>query len=137
MKKILAIVVAVSLLGAIAAAPAFAEPGWSVAGKILTGVIGLSILSHALSPPYYAYPAPVYAPPPRAYYPPEPYWIPGHYESRLERRWVPGHWEIERAGRHDYDDDDDYYDGGSRRYWVPGHYRNVEVRVWIPGHWDG
>lgn len=136
MKKVLAVIVAASLLGVIAATPASAgEPGWSVAGKILTGVIGLHILGNALSPPHYAYPAPVYAPPPRAYYPPEQVWVPGHYESRIERQWIPGHWEFERTGRHRYDDDDDDYRSG--RYWVPGHYRDVEVRAWIPGHWEG
>jgi len=135
MKKIVAIIVAVGLLGTVAAAPAFAEPGWSTAGKILTGIIGLNILGHAIanSQPY---PAPVYGPPPRAYYPPEQVWVPGHYESRIDRQWIPGHWEFERTGRHRYDDDDD---NGNRsgRYWAPGHYSEVEVRAWIPGHWEG
>ncbi|MBI5575102.1 MAG: hypothetical protein HY896_01920 [Deltaproteobacteria bacterium] len=136
MKKIAAIIVAAVLLGTMVVAPAFAgEPGWSVAGKILTGVIGLHILGNALHP-HYAHPAPVYAPPPGAYYPPEQFWVPGHYESRLERRWIPGHWEYERIERYRYEDDDDF-DGGARRYWVPGHYSNVEVRLWIPGHWEG
>ena len=140
MKKILAIIVAVGLLTAVAAAPSSAgDRGWATAGKILTGIIGLNILGHALAQPYYAYPAPVYAYPPGPYYPYEQVWVPGHYESRIRRQWIPGHWEIERYGRHpdedDYDDDDYRYE--SHRVWIPGHYRDVEVRVWIPGHWEG
>jgi len=147
MKKIVAMIVAAGLLGAMAVAPAVAgDHGWATAGKILTGVIGLNILGNALANPY-PYPAPVYAPPPRVYYPPEQVWVPGRYETRLDRQWVPGHWEIERAarnqdryGRYDGDDDrdgDDGYRGGPRRIWTPGHYREVEVRVGIPGHWEG
>ncbi len=139
MKKALAIILAAVLFTAVAASPAVAggDHGWAVVGKVLTGVIGLNILGHALASPYY-YPAPVYAPPPGVYYPPEQVWVPGHYETRLERRWVPGHWEVEQEGRYGGDDD---YDGGrgyqARRYWVPGHYRDVEVRLWVPGHWEG
>ncbi len=147
MKKILAIIVAVGLLAGVAAAPASAgDHGWATTGKILTGIIGLNILGHALSAPYYAdpyyyyaYPPPAYAYPPRTYYPREQVWIPGHYEARIQRRWIPGHWEIEHYGRHydedDYNDDD--YRHEARRVWIPGHYRDVEVRVWIPGHWEG
>jgi len=67
------------------------ESEWATAGKILTGVIGVTILGNAIanSRPY---PVPLYAAPsPRAYYPPEEVWVPGHYEARVESRWVPGH----------------------------------------------
>ncbi len=101
----------------------------------------MTILGHAIANSY-PYPAPVYAPAPRVYYPPEQVWVPGYYETRIERRWIPGHWEIERPGRH-YDDDRSWYRNGkghkkyrARRIWVPGHYRDVEVRVFIPGHWE-
>lgn len=140
MKKLIAIAAMAAFLAALAPSPALAgDRGWATAGKILTGIIGVTILGNAIanSQPY---PAPVYAPAPRVYYPPEEVWVPGRYESRIERRWVPGHWEIEGAGRH-YGDDDygDRYDDGyrrdrGRRIWVPGYYRDVEVRVWIPGH---
>ncbi len=140
MKKLVAIAVAVALLAAVAPSPALAgDSEWATAGKILTGIIGVTILGNAIAHSH-AYPRPVYAPP--AYYPPEEVWVPGHYVSRIERRWVPGHWEIERNGRM-YDDDDRYddrYRGNgnhrARRVWVSGHYRDVEVRVWIPGHWE-
>lgn len=144
MKKILAITVFSCLLGTMATAPAYAwyrgwartgDSGWATTGKVLTGIIGLSILGNAIahSNPY---PAPAYGPPPGYYYPPEQVWVPGHYETRFDRRWIPGHWEIGRPGSNRHDDDDDY---GPRRgrYWVPGHYSDVEVRVWIPGHWEG
>jgi len=141
MKKTLAIIVAAALLAAVGPAPASAgDHGWATAGKILTGIIGVSILGNAIANSY-PYPAPVYAPPPRVYYPPEQVWIPGHYETRIERQWVPGHWEIERYGRRppgygdgDYDDDYGYQ---ARRVWVPGYYRDAEVSVYIPGHWEG
>jgi hypothetical protein len=70
----------------------------------------------------------VYAPPSRV-------WIPGRYETRLERDWVPGYWTTGRSSRNDRDDD---YDGrgGARKVWVPGHYENVRVEVWVPGYWD-
>jgi len=139
MKKILAIIVAAGLLAAIAAAPVSAgDRGWATTGKILTGIIGLNILGHAIANSY-PYPAPVYGPPPGAYYPPEQVWVPGHYETRIQRQWISGHWEIERFGRHgrgdDYDDDD--YRHETRRVWIPGHYREAEMSVWIPGHWEG
>lgn len=140
MKKILAIIVAAALLTAVAAAPASAgDRGWATTGRILTGIIGLNILGHALAAPYYySYPAPAYAYPPRGYYPYESVWVPGHYETRIQRQWIPGHWEIERRGGDDYEyDDDGYYRYESRRVWIPGHYRDVRVRVWIPGHWEG
>ncbi len=139
MKKFLSILVAVVLAGALAAAPAAAgQREWATAGKILTGIIGVTILGNAIANAQ-AYPAPVYAPPPRVYYPPEQVWVPGRYETRYERRWVPGHWEEYRNGRHDRDFDDDDYDRPPRRrhrVWVPGHYERVEVTVWIPGHWE-
>jgi hypothetical protein len=140
MKKALAIIVAAALLAVTAAAPASAgDHGWATAGKILTGFIGLNLLGHALSHPYYAYPAPAYGPPPAYYYPPGQVWVPGHYETRIQRQWIPGHWEFERYGRpyrgDDFDDDD--YRPAPRRIWIPGHYRDVEASVWIPGHWEG
>ena len=139
MKKLIAIIVAAGIIASMTPAPASAgDRGWATAGKILTGIIGLNILGHAISHSY-PYPAPVYGPPPHAYYPPEQVWVPGHYEPRLRRQWVPGHWEIERFGRHDrgegYDDDDYRYE--TRRVWIPGRYRDIEVDVWIPGHWEG
>jgi len=135
MKKLIAIMLTVGLLAAPMAASA-GDGGWAVAGKVLTGVIGLNILGHAIAdsyPPYY------YAPPPRAYYapPPEQVWVPGRYEARYERQWVPGHWQVERYSRHGDDDEDD--DGGytrGRRVWVPGRYEEVRSRVWLPGHWE-
>jgi len=140
MKKLVAIVVTVAFLAAVAPSPVLAgDSEWATAGKILTGIIGVTILGNAIAYAN-AYPPPVYAP--RAYYPPEMVWVPGHDEGRIERRWVPGHWEIERNGR-SVDDDDWYgrhhWGNGkhfARRIWVPGHYRDVEVRVWIPGHWE-
>jgi len=142
MKKLVAIAAAAAFLAALAPSPALAgDRGWATAGKILTGIIGVTILGNAIANSH-SYPATVYAPAPRGYYPPEDVWVPGRYESRIERRWVPGHWEIEGAGRR-YGDDDygDRYDDGygrdrGRRIWVPGHYRDIEVRVWIPGHWE-
>jgi hypothetical protein len=138
MKKILAIIVATGLLAATTAAPASAgDRGWATAGKILTGIIGLNILGHAIANSY-PYPAPVYGPPPRAYYPPEQVWVPGHYETRIQRQWIPGHWEIERFDRYGRgDDEDDDYRRETRRVWIPGHYREAEMSVWIPGHWEG
>ncbi|HEY7527910.1 MAG TPA: hypothetical protein VH660_02065, partial [Candidatus Deferrimicrobiaceae bacterium] len=133
MKKILAIFVAAALLAAVTASPVSAgDHGWATAGKILTGIIGLNILGHAIANSY-PYPAPAYGPPPGYYYPGEQVWVPGHYESRIRRQWVPGHWEIERfGGRHDHDDYDDDYRYETRRVWIPGHYRDFEVTVWIP-----
>jgi hypothetical protein len=142
MKKRIAIIAAAAFLAALVSSPALAgDRGWATAGKILTGIIGVTILGNAIANSY-PYPAPVYAPAPRVYYPPAEVWVPGYYESRIERRWVPGHWEIESAGR-PYGDDDygDRYGNGygrdrGRRVWVPGYYRDVEVRVWVPDHWE-
>ncbi len=137
MKKFVAIIAAAGLLASMTAVPARAgDHEWATAGKILTGIIGLSILGHAVAdaqPGYY------YAPPPRVYYAPprEDVWVPGHYETRYQNRWVPGHWEIERYARHGGDDDEDYDDAPSgRRVWVSGRYDRVAVDVWIPGHWE-
>jgi hypothetical protein len=140
MNKLIATAVAVAFLTVAGPSPAHAgESEWATAGKILTGVIGVTILGNAIanSRPY---PVPVYAPPPRAYYPPEEIWVPGHYETRVESRWVPGYWEVERFER-GYDDHyggrpgNGYGDHHARRIWVPGHYRDVQVRMWIPGYW--
>lgn len=139
MKKILAIPVAVIVLATLTAAPVHAgDREWATAGKILTGILGVTILGNAIANAH-AYPAPVYAPAPRAYYPPEVVWVSGHYGLRYERSWVPGHWEIERFARHGHGDDDFFDDDHGRRgrrVWVPGHYERVEVAVWIPGHWE-
>lgn len=140
MKKYMAILVAVALATVLTAVPARAgDRGWATAGKILTGIIGVTILGNAIANAHPHY-SPVYAPPPRVYYPPEQVWVPGRYETRYERRWIPGHWEIERFGRHDRGYDDDSYDDRpgrrARRVWVPGYYDRVEVTVWIPGHWE-
>lgn len=135
MKKWIGTAVLAAFLAAAAASPARAgDREWATAGKILTGIIGVSILGNAIANAH-PYPQPVYVPPPRAYYPPERVWIPGHSEVRVQRRWVPGHWEVER-GRGGYDRYGNWYDGRGRRIWVPGHYRDVEVRVWVPGHWE-
>lgn len=135
MKKILAVAVAVGMLAAMMPARALAgDREWATAGKILTGIVGLTILGNAIAN---AAPAPAYGPPPRVYYPPERVWVPGHYEVRVARQWVPGHWEIERVpqyrehGRHG-----GHYGYREHRVWVPGHYRSVEASVWIPGYWD-
>lgn len=129
MKKLVSIAVAVAFLAVAVSSPALAgDREWATAGKILTGIIGVTILGNAIANSH-PYPVRAYAPPPRVYYPPEQVWIPGHYESRIETRWVPGHWEIERFGN-------GYRKHRARRIWVPGHYRDVEVRVWIPGYWE-
>jgi hypothetical protein len=141
MKKLVSIAVASAFLAVSASSPAGGGyRGWATAGKILTGIIGVTILGNAIanSQPY---PVRAYPPPPMVYYPPEEIWVPGHYEARVERRWVPGHWEVERFER-GYDDDygdryrNDYGEHRARRIWIPGHYQAVEVRVWIPGHWE-
>lgn len=140
MKKFLAIIVAAALITIVTAPPASAggDHGWATAGKILTGIIGLNILGHAIAHSH-AYPGPAYGPPPAAYYyPREQVWVPGHYESRIRSQWVPGHWEIERFDRdHRGRDHDEDYRYETRRVWIPGHYTDVEVTVWIPGHWEG
>lgn len=138
MKKTVAIAVAVTLLATVAPSPASAgDSEWATAGKILTGVIGVTILGNAIANAY-GPPPPPYVP--RAYPPPPGIWVPGHYERRIERQWVPGHWEIGRNGR-TYDDGDRFGRGygnrNARRVWVPGHYREVEKRVWIPARWEG
>jgi hypothetical protein len=132
MKKILAIVLAVGLLAATLPAGAIAgDRGWATTGKVLTGIIGLSILGNAI-----ANTAPVYGPPPGYYHRhyPEQVWVPGHYEVQLQRRWESGRWEI--ADGYDYDHDGYYDRREARRVWVPGGYRDVEVRLWVPGHWE-
>ena len=141
MKKLVAIAVAAVFLAAAAPSPALAgDREWATAGKILTGIIGVTILGNAIANAH-PHPVPVYAPPPRVYYPPEEVWVPGYYETRIERRWIPGHWELEHRER-EYDDDryershKGYGKHRARRVWVPGHYRDVEVSVWIPGHWE-
>ena len=139
MKKMVAIAVAAAFMAAAPFPAAAGDEEWATAGKILTGIIGVTILGNAIAGAHY-HPAPVYAPPPRVYYPPEEVWVPGRYEVRIERRWVPGHWEIGHRG-HGSDDGWGERHGGNgkghaRRIWVPGLYRNVEVRVWIPGRWE-
>jgi hypothetical protein len=140
MKKLLAVILAAGLMATTVPQAATAgDHGWATAGKIMTGILGITILGNAIAnsqpgPAYYA-PAPrYYEPPPR-----ERVWINGHYESRWEREWVPGHWDIRHGGR-DLDDDeygDDDTGGRSEsRVWVNGHYRQREVRAWIPGHWE-
>ena len=140
MNKLIATAVAVAFLTAAGPSPARAgESEWATAGKILTGVIGVTILGNAIASSR-PYPVPVYAPPPRAYYPPEEIWVPGHYEARVESRWVPGYWEVERIER-GYGDHyggrpgNGYGNHHARRIWVPGHYRDVQVQVWVPGYW--
>lgn len=137
MKKTVAIAVAVAFLAAVAPSPASAgDSEWATAGKILTGVIGVTIIGNAIANAY-GPPPPRYVP--RIHHPAPEIWVPGHYETRIERQWVPGHWEIDRTGR-SYDDGARYGRGKgnrlARRVWVSGHYRNVEKRVWISGHWE-
>ncbi|HBX42821.1 MAG TPA: hypothetical protein DEH27_03005 [Deltaproteobacteria bacterium] len=139
MKKMVAITVAAAFLAVSPFPAAAGDAEWATAGKILTGIIGVTILGNAIAGAHY-HPAPVYAPPPRVYYPPEEVWVPGRYETRIERRWVPGHWEIERRGPGYGDDYERRYRGNGnhrgRSIWVPGYYRDVEVTVWIPGRWE-
>lgn len=140
MKKTVAIAVAVAILAAVAPSPARAgDSEWATAGKILTGVIGVTILGNAIASAY-GPPPPPYVP--RVYYSPPKVWVPGHYEARIERQWIPGHWEIEKNGRM-YEADARYGRGDRgygnrnvRRVWVSGHYREVRKQVWIPGHWE-
>lgn len=131
MKRIMAIVLAAGILTT--TVPGRASAGdreWATAGKIMTGILGVTILGNALA----SQPAPAYAPPPRVrYQEPEQVWVRGHYEVRTERQWVPGHWEIARGG---HDCDDEWGGRRARRVWVSGHYRTEDVRTWIPGHWE-
>ncbi len=99
-------------------------------GAFFVGLLGGAVLGTVLSHSY----EPAYAPQPRVYSappPPEQVWVPGRYETRVERQWVPGHWEMERYGG---DGDGGYSQG--RRVWVPGRYEDVPARVWLPGHWE-
>lgn len=145
MKKLIAMILTVGLFAAVPGS-AFAEGrggfpgrggysghgGFGVGG-FFAGLLGGAILGTVLSHSY----EPVYAPAPRVYYapPPEQVWVPGRYETRLERQWVPGHWEVERLSRRGEDDEDDGYSRG-RSVWVPGRYEEVRKRVWQPGHWE-
>lgn len=147
MKKTMAIILAATMLAASVPGRAFAgDRGWSTAGKIMTGIIGLHILGNVIAN---SHPQPVYvpetryyapAPEPRYYSPParERVWIGGHYETRIERQWVPGRWEIRHDANERALDDFDDEDSGDRssRVWISGHYKTVEVRVWVPGHYE-
>ena len=139
MKRMVAIAVAAAFLAAAPFSAVAGDAEWATAGKILTGIIGVTILGNAIAGAHY-HPAPVYAPPPRVYYPPEEVWVPGRYEVRIERRWIPGHWEIGYRGPGSDHGRAERYGGNGKRHarrtWVPGHYRDVEVRVWIPGRWE-
>jgi hypothetical protein len=145
MKKRIAIMLTLGLLAAVPGS-VFAGGGGSYghgghyghggyygngAGAFFVGLVGGAILGNVLARSY----EPVYAPAPRAYYtpPPEQVWVPGRYETRIERQWVPGHWAVERHEGHG--EDDDGYSGG-RRVWIPGRYEGVRTRVWLPGHWE-
>jgi hypothetical protein len=142
MKKLIAIMLTMGLLAAVPGSSSAGGGGYSGhggyygnggygAGAFFAGLVGGAILGTVLSRSY----EPVYAPAPRVYYapPPEQVWVPGRYETRVERQWVPGHWEVERYSGHG--EDDDGYSSG-RRIWVPGRYEEVRARVWLPGHWE-
>ena len=148
MKKLIATMLTVGLLAAVPGSASAGGGGYSGrggyyghggyygyggngAGAFFVGLVGGAILGTVLSHSY----EPVYAPAPRVYYtpPPEQVWVPGRYETRVERQWVPGHWEMERYSGPG--EDDNGYSSG-RRVWVPGRYEEVRTRVWLPGHWE-
>ena len=145
MKKLIAIILTLGLLGAVTGSASaegrggfsgrggyYGHGGYGVGG-FFAGLLGGAILGTVLSHPYYE---PVYASPPRVYYapPPEQVWVPGRYETRYERQWVPGHWVMERYSGHGEDEEDGYSRG--RRIWVPGRYEEIPARGWLPGHWE-
>jgi hypothetical protein len=114
MKRIVAGLVVVGLVGALLMAPTPAEARWrghggggrfvgGLAVGALTGVIiGGLLAPRVVEPaPVYVAPAPIYAPPPPVYAPapvyvpaPAPvcsdYWVPDQYRGAV---WVQGHWE--------------------------------------------
>ena len=75
MKKTVAIAVAVAFLAAVAPSPASAgDSEWATAGKILTGVIGVTIIGNAIANAY-GPPPPRYVP--RIHHPTPEIWVPG------------------------------------------------------------
>ena len=137
---------------------------WAVAGKILTGLVGLAVLHRAahawerpapapvcVAPaPVYVAPAPVYvapAPPTVVYTaPPARTWVEGHYVYRERQVWVPGYWErvwIEPRyetrrvlrGNRWVEERVLVEDGHYAQVWRDGYYRAETEQVWVPGHW--
>ena len=131
---------------------------WAVAGKILTGLVGLAVLHRAAHgwerpapAPVYVAPAPAYvapAPPPGAYYyaPPARVWVEGHYTYRERQTWVPGYWErvwiepryeVRRVLRDNrwVEEQVLVQDGHYAQVWRDGFYRTEMEPVWVPGHW--
>ncbi|MDP8217277.1 MAG: hypothetical protein P9M03_00965 [Candidatus Theseobacter exili] len=118
---------------------------WATAGKILTGVVGLGIISNLAARPsphrysprrHYRYPKPVYQPAPCTT------WIPEHYEYRNERVWIPERvkekwippkyeWVQTRYGWQQIC----VREGFFRRNIISGHFEMLRAHAWIPGHW--
>ncbi|MCC7012275.1 MAG: hypothetical protein IT454_06930 [Planctomycetes bacterium] len=70
-------------------------------------------------------------------------WIPGHYETRIERIWVPGElhrewvaasfeWRVDVCGRRVFVQT---RPGFWRTTTGPSRLEQREVRIWVAGHW--
>lgn len=133
MKKIISIVLALTLISLVTVASAEAgsktRHRWQGAAIALGALALGGVVAHQI----HAYPPPI------AYYPPQPdpyyyrphsEYVPGHWETTQE--WIPGEWERIWVPGH--------YDRYGR--WVAGHYverqtpgRYVERRFWVEGQY--
>jgi len=117
---------------------------WAVAGKILTGLIGLRALHRA---------AHHHTPPPPAHVPVQPpphrgrTWVEPHNTYQHTKVWVPGYWEkvwvepvyetrtVHRRGR-TFEERVLVSEGYWKQVWTDGYFRMERQVVRVPGHWE-
>lgn len=149
MKKALILLMAVAITAVPLRSSFAGDKEWATAGKVLTGLAALAIISDLVSdhePVYVVAPPP---PPRRVIHVrvPRPVWVEGRYVEVMRKEWVPGHFEREwvppayervwvatRFGgfwrevvvRPGYD----------ARRWCRGYYIDRVETEWVPGHWE-
>ena len=152
--KIVVGVLLISLLSFPIAQTASADVnGWEAAGLVLAGAVGYAILSDIAesdSRPRYYVGVPVYErrPSVRIYRTRQHReWVPGHYETEIEKAWIPGFyekvwvppvtrrvWVRRRHGRGHWEEEI-VRRGRYRKVWRDGYYEYRNVEVWIEGYW--
>lgn len=75
--------------------------------------------------------------------PPPARWMPGHYETRVERIWIPGRWEtVTTPAEYGWVRHGCRWIYGvvkppcTRQVWVPERYEYRETRVWVDGYYE-
>ena len=122
---------------------------WATAGKVLTGLAALAIISELVSDDHPVYVSAPFPRPRRVIHvrAPRAVWVEGRHVEVVRKEWVPGHFEREwvppvcdrvwvATPYSGHWREVVVQPGQYTKVWRPGYYIDRVEREWIPAHWE-